>query len=439
VVPGKESRAAGSSRCAKSRVNVPVQISVKETLTMALDAVWSHRFRSALTILGIVIGITTVVTVGSLLTGLRKGIVDFFQEFGPNNIFIAKASGDPSGGGANPKELKRRPMRPEYAEYIKQVARSVDDVGISIFINPGPGKFFSAKVPGFESDNMTMAGVTPNSYTISPRELSAGRIFTQDEAQRAQRVAVLGANLADALFPSGERIGKAVFIDGADYTVVGVFAPAKGGFFGENGLDIQVIIPFQTAHLRYPQSENYFLTARARNGFRADAMEEIRAALRKIRRTPAKAEDDFALSTADSIIQNFDRITGMIVLVSIAISGLGLLVGGIGVMNIMLVSVTERTREIGIRKAIGARRGDIVLQFLGEAVTLTGAGGVIGVIFSICVTLIVGALVPSLRSGVPVGYVIVGFTVSVAIGIFFGVWPAVKASRLDPVEALRYE
>ena len=414
-------------------------VSVRETITMALDAVWTHRFRSSLTILGIVIGITTVVTVGSLLTGLRKGIVDFFQEFGPDNVFIAKASGDPSGGGARPKEHKRKPMRPEYAEYLKSVCRSIEDVGISLFINPQPGKFFSAKVPGFESDNMSLAGLTPNSYVISPREVPLGRIFTQDEAQRAQRVAVLGSSLAEALFPSGNPIGQTIFLDGADFSVVGVFAPAKGGFFGENGLDRQIVIPFQTAHLRYPQSENYFLTAKARPGLRADAIEEIRSALRKLRRTPAKDEDDFAISTADSIIQNFDKITGMIVLVSISISGLGLLVGGIGVMNIMLVSVTERTREIGIRKAMGARQGDIILQFLGEAVTLTGVGGVLGVIFSICVTLIVGAIFPGLRAQVPVWAVMTGFSVSVAIGIFFGVWPAIKASRLDPVEALRYE
>jgi putative ABC transport system permease protein len=154
---------------------------------------------------------------------------------------------------------------------------------------------------------------------------------------------------------------------------------------------------------------------------------------------PPGAEDDFNLSTADSIIENFDKITGMIVLISIAISGLGLLVGGIGVMNIMLVSVTERTREIGVRKAIGARRGDIVLQFLTEAVALTGVGGVVGIVFSVLVTLLVSALVPSLPASVPAWALIAGFTVSVAVGVFFGVWPAVKASRLDPVEALRYE
>ena len=417
----------------------PMRISVSETIAMALRAVMSHKFRSGLTILGIVIGITTVVTVASLLTGLRKGIVDFFQEFGPDNIFIAKVSGDPSGGGARPKELKRKPIRAEYGDYLKTVVRSIDDVGVSIFINPSAGNFFSAKVPGFESDNMSLAGVSANTYIITPRELRQGRLFTPEEAQRGQRMAILGSSIADALFPTGDGVGRAVQIDGAEYRVAGVFAPAKGGFFGENGLDRQIIIPLETARLRYPQAENFFLTAKARSGFREDAIEEIRAALRKLRRTPAKDEDDFSISTADSIIQNFDKITGMIVLISISISGLGLLVGGIGVMNIMLVSVTERTREIGVRKAVGARRRDIVLQFLSEAVALTGVGGTLGIVFSILVTLLVSVLFPSLRAQVPGWAVATGFCVSVAIGVFFGVWPAVKASRLDPVEALRYE
>ena len=416
-----------------------MRITPKDTLGMALGAVWTHRFRSGLTILGIVIGITTVVTVASLLTGLRKGIVDFFQEFGPDNIFIAKVSGDPSGNGARPKELKRKAIRPEYAEYLKNVVRSIDDVAITVFINPPRGSTFTAKVPGFESDNMFVQGASANAFSVAPRELKQGRLFTAEEAQRGQRVCMLGSSIADALFPDGKAVGKPVIVDGAEYIVAGVFAPAKGGFFGENGLDRQITIPLQTARMRYPQSELFFLTAKAKPGTRADAIEEIRVALRKLRRTPAGEEDDFNLSTADSIIENFDKITGMILMVSIAISALGLLVGGIGVMNIMLVSVTERTREIGVRKALGARQRDIITQFLSEAVALTGVGGIIGVIFAIIVTLIVSLLVPSLPSEVPVWAVVTGFSVSVAIGIFFGVWPAVKAARLDPVDALRYE
>ena len=420
-------------------MTAPVRIAAGETVGMALAAIWAHRFRSGLTILGIVIGITTVVTVASVLTGLRKGIVDFFQEFGPDNIFIARYSGDPSGAQARPKELKRRPIQPDYADYLKQVGRAIEDVGISLFIMPPAGRLLTAKVPGFESDNLSLVAATANILTMTPREIQRGRVFTEQEAQRAQRVCLLGSSLAEALFPADDPVGRSLMLDGAEYTVVGVFAPAKGSFFGENGQDRQITIPLQTARIRYPQADNFFLTVHARPGQRDEAIEETRATLRKIRRTPPGAEDDFAVSTADSIIQQLDKITGMIILVSTAISGLGLLVGGIGVMNIMLVSVTERTREIGVRKAIGARRGDIVLQFLAEAVALTGAGGVIGVLFSALVTILLGLILPALGGGVPLWAVLTGFSVSVAIGLFFGVWPAVKASRLDPVEALRYE
>jgi putative ABC transport system permease protein len=416
-----------------------MRISGKDTVGVAFDAVWSHKFRSALTILGIVIGITTVVTVGSLLSGLKQGIVDFFKEFGPDSIFVAKVSGDPSGQNAPPKERRRKPFRPDYANHLKSMVRSVQDVGGTLAINPSPGHYISAKVPGYETDNMFLQGSTPNLYEISPRELRFGRLFTFEEAHRGQRLAVLGASLSDALFPGSDPIGRSLQVDGTTYAVIGVFAPAKGGFFGENGLDRVVVIPLETAHLRYPNAQNFFFTAKARLGMRKDAVEEIRAVLRRLRHTPKNAPDDFSISTPDSIIENFNRITGMILLISVAISGLGLLVGGIGVMNIMLVSVTERTREIGVRKALGARRRDIVTQFLTEAVALTGAGGVLGVIFSVIVTLLIGLLVPSLPSSVPVWAVATGFTVSVAVGMFFGVWPAVKASRLDPVEALRYE
>jgi putative ABC transport system permease protein len=416
-----------------------LNISVAENMHLAVGAVWTHRFRSLLTILGIVIGITTVVTVASLLTGLRQGVVTFFQQLGPDNIFLFKSSGDP---GMDPplKERKRRAMKPEYADYLKRWCSSVADAGLVLYIPPVVDeKPITARVPGYESDTINVSGLSPNMAEISPRDLDAGRFFTSEEDQRDAHVAVIGASVAEALFPNGHAVDRAFMMDGAEYTVAGVYAKAKGGFFGENGQDNEIDIPLRTARSRYPQVDRFMIVAKARPGMREGANQEVEGVMRRIRRLPTGVEDDFAISTPDQIIQQFDNITSLIGLVAIAISALGLLVGGIGVMNIMLVSVTERTREIGVRKAVGARRRDIIGQFLVEAMTLTGAGGLLGIAISILITMLIGALVPSLPSVVPAWALIAGFTVSVAIGVFFGVWPAMKAARLDPVEALRYE
>ena len=416
-----------------------MRISPAESVRMSLSSVWTNKFRSGLTILGIVIGITTVVTVSSLLTGLRKGIVTFFEEFGPDTIFVKRFGGDPSQNGT-PKERKRRPIPPEYGEYVKRFCPSVEAVSVALWVPPVVrGRAMSARVRGFETDSISLAGASANSRVVQPRNFSQGRFFTDDEAQRGSRVAVLGSLVAEALFPTGKPIGQTMIVDGAEYTVIGVSEPAKGGFFGENGIDKQITIPLATARLRYPQADNFLINAKAYEGKRDEAFEEMRGILRKLRRTPANEDNDFDLTTPDQIIKQFDQISSLIILASIAISGLGLLVGGIGVMNIMLVSVTERTREIGVRKAIGARRVDIVFQFLMEAVTLTGVGGALGIIFSMLVTLAVAKMFPALPSETPLWAILAGVGVSVAVGVFFGVWPAMKAARLDPVEALRYE
>jgi putative ABC transport system permease protein len=417
-----------------------MNISLRENMVMAMSAVWTNRFRSGLTILGIVIGITTVVTVAALLTGLRAGVVTFFNELGPDNVFISKNSGPPGQLQQPVKERKRRPILPEYEDVIRRFASTVQDTALSLFIPPvSSGTVITAKVPGFDTDQLSIVGQSPNAIELTPRTFYQGRYFTDEENNRAVKVAVLGYDLAHTLYPSGDAINRTFQMDGAEYTVVGVFEKAKGGFLGQNGQDSQVDIPIKTAVARYPQVDRYMVTAKAKPGMRKDAFDDIEAIMRRTRHLTGAQPDDFSLQTPDQIVHQFDQITGLIGLIAIAISGLGLLVGGIGVMNIMLVSVTERTREIGIRKALGARRFDIIGQFLAEAMALTSTGGLLGIVIAILITLGIGALVPSLPSTVPGWAVIMALTVSMAVGLFFGVWPAVKASRLDPVEALRYE
>jgi putative ABC transport system permease protein len=260
-----------------------------------------------------------------------------------------------------------------------------------------------------------------------------------EEDARGAHLAVLGHDVAYVLYPDGRAVGNTFMMDGAEYVVVGEFAKAKGGFFGQNGADTQITIPLKAAEIRYPQINRFFFSAKAKTGMRKQAYDEVEGIMRRIRRLQKDTPDDFTLSTPDQIIQQFDSITGLIGLVAIAISGLGLLVGGIGVMNIMLVSVTERTREIGVRKALGARRRDVVGQFLTEAMALTGIGGVLGILIAVLVTLLISALVPAIPATIPAWALITGFTVSVAVGLFFGTWPAMKAARLDPLDALRYE
>jgi len=417
-----------------------MRITFRENIAIALTTVLSHRLRSLLTIVGIVIGITTVVTVSSLLTGLRKGIVVFFEELGPDNIFVQQYSSGGSDGNGPPKERHRRPIHPEYADAITRLCPSILVVARTVFIPAVMGgKPLIAKAGGIDTDQFSIVGDATEAFSTIPRDMESGRHYTAEEDRRGAKVTILGHAIAETLFPDGNAVGREIMLDGAEYVVVGVFVKMKGGFFGQNPVDSQISIPFRTACARYPQVETFTLTARARPGLRQQAYDEVHETLRKLRHLGPHDDDDFSLSTPDQIVKQLDSVTGMIVMVAIAISGLGLLVGGIGVMNIMLVSVTERTREIGVRKAIGARRLDIITQFLFEAVTLTTAGGMIGIAFAVLATVLIGALVSSLPSVVPVWALVTGFAVSVGVGIFFGVWPAVKAARLDPVEALRYE
>ncbi len=415
-----------------------------ETLLMALDSVRAHKFRSFLTILGIVIGVAVSITIASILTGLRGSIVKIVEEYGVNNLYAFHLTTGPQVGERDQAERARKVLTPEDGAAIKaQAAGVVEDVAlVSPNIGYGGGPFddtihYQSKT--YRRGNTQ--GVTPNYAELSNITLREGRFLSEQDDAYRRNVIVLGVNAADALFPDGEQniAGRQVMMGGYVFDVIGVLAKRKSTVMGENEEDNAVLVPFRTGVQIAPARHFLRLIIRARSGQTQLAQDQAEEILRTRRGLKFNQPDDFDLKTGDSIIQQFDSITGMIGVVAIAISSVGLLVGGIGVMNIMLVSVTERTQEIGIRKAIGARRRDIVQQFLFEAMTLTFIGGIIGVLLAALASQVVMFFAPSLPASLPLWAVVSGLVVAVSIGLVFGVWPAMKASRLDPIECLRYE
>ena len=412
----------------------------RENLSFALSNILAHRFRSLLTILGIIVGIVTVVLVASILVGVRNNIALLFQEFGPNNIFAYHLDGDPGNPTIKPEELTRKPLKTEFARKLVDACPSLKDAAAQILVpNMVNGRAITAKHREFENENIQLQGATWNYAQVTNAELQSGRAYTYEEEKRHAKVCILGANVSTALFPDGDAIEKSVLVDNVLYTVIGTFQKRKGGFLGENRQDNVVMVPLRTIEMRYPDMETVVLYCQAKPGLRDTALNEVEVELRRLRGRSADEDSDFILSTADSIIQQLDRITMLVRTGTLAISGLGLLVGGVGVMNVMLMSVTQRTREIGIRKAVGAQRRDIIWQFLLEAAMLTTIGGVLGVSIAGLLGLILAYFVPNLPAIPPAWAVFSGLGMSTGVGILFGLWPAVKASRLDPVDALRYE
>jgi putative ABC transport system permease protein len=414
---------------------------LRETLAMALDSVRGHKFRSFLTVLGIVIGVMTAICIASLLTGLRQNIVAMIEEYGTNNIYAFHLSTGPRTSEDRSERL-RKPLTVADAEAIKATASAVEDVAhVAPNVGYGGGPF---------DDNITYqghnyrwgntSGVSSNYADIYNIALKEGRFITDSDDQQRANVMVIGVNAADALFPGSNQIaGTMVRMGGYNFEIIGVLEKRKAGFFGENEEDNAVYIPFRTSQKIAPAKGYLLLVIRGRSGRVNEALTQAEEILRRRRQVKFDQPNNFDIKTADKFIEQFDSITGMIGLVAIGISSLGLLVGGIGVMNIMLVSVTERTKEIGVRKAMGARRRDIVRQFLFEAMMLTFLGGALGVILAGGISRLIMLLIPSLPASIPTWAVVAGLTVSVGVGLIFGVWPARKASRLDPIECLRYE
>ena len=415
----------------------------RETLLMALDSVLANKFRSALTMLGIVIGVSVAIVVASILSGMRQNIVKIVEEYGTNNIYAFHLTTGPQVGERDQSERARKPLTPEDGEAVARQAPAIEQVSIEAPNIGGWGSGFddTISVNGKTYRRGNTRAVTPNMAEIGNIGLKEGRFISEQEDLNRRNVMVIGVNAAEALFPGQETgiVGTKVKMGGSIWEIIGVLAKRKATFFGENEEDNAVFVPFRTGRQVAPGRKFVVLVMRARSGQLQAAYNQVEEVLRTRRSVKFNEPNNFDVKTADAFITQFDSIFGMIGVIAIAISSVGLMVGGIGVMNIMLVSVTERTQEIGVRKAIGARRRDIVHQFLFEAMTLTMLGGVIGVLFSVGVSQLVMLLVPSLPAAIPAWAVTAGLAVSVGVGLVFGVWPAMKASRLDPIQCLRYE
>jgi len=412
---------------------VPVEI-----VRMAFDSLRAHKLRSALTVLGIVIGVAVVIVIASLLTGVRESLVQVVEEYGTNNIYAFHLSTGPSLGPRDAAERQRKPLTAEDGEAITRLAPSVERVAGDLFVS-----WLDSTITykGTTYHRGGVEGVTANYAAATNVTVREGRFITEADDTNRRNVMVVGVNVADALFPGQQEnvVGTEVKLSGRPFEIIGVLEKRKNAIFGENDEDNAIYIPFRTAHEVSPGSEYVLLVIQAKTGELRAALDQSEEILRRRRGVKFDQPNNFDLGTADKFVQQFDSIFAMIGLIAIAISGVGLLVGGVGVMNIMLVSVTERTQEIGVRKALGARRRDIVRQFLYEAMTLTAAGGVIGVVIAVGVSKIISFLLPNLPAQIPLWAVVSGLAVSVFVGLVFGVWPARKASRLDPIECLRYE
>jgi putative ABC transport system permease protein len=405
---------------------------ILSVIGLALSTVRENKIRSLLTVLGVVIGTATIIAIGSIMAGFDGAVTGVIRSFGTNTVFVTRQG--PFQQTRSAAERARKPLTYDQAVAIKDLSPSVE------YVSPilgAQGGIIRARYKGNDLFQPRFFGTDEHYADTGQVDLNEGRFFTATENEHRVMVVVLGSDAYKSLFGSEPAVGKTILVAGQEFAVIGVLNKPATAIPGQS--DNQLIIPYSVMRKMFPNSRDHQFMVKAYEGKLAAATDEMRVALRLARQDKIGAEDSFSISSSDQLVEQFRSLTAMFAIVLVVLSSIGLLVGGIGVMNIMLVSVTERTREIGVRKAIGARRMDIILQFLTEAVVLTGLGGLCGMAVGWMVSTAVRFAMPSLPTLVPMWAVMAGIGVSVGIGLFFGIWPASKAARLDPVEALRYE
>jgi len=411
-----------------------------ENLKMALDTLRGNKLRSFLTIVGVVVGVVTVMLISSVISGINVAVEKQVESFGTRSIFLYKFNIGFTHGRRSQEERMRKPLTFEDSEAI----RALPSIETAVpFLNVS-NNFFGAKTlvtgkNGKTSSAVQLQGTYPEIEKTTTEVLLDGRWFSKTESDEKADVCLIGSSVVDAYFPFEDPIGQTLDIGGTEFRIIGVLEKREqlfGGGGGNNDQSNRIYMPMGAALKLKPNADDLFILAVAREGMLEKAKDDVQDLLRVRRNVEYGKPNNFSMETAASLIDQFQSITAGVAIFMVVISSVGLMIGGIGVMNIMLVSVTERTREIGIRKAIGAKQSDILLQFLIEAATLTGFGGLLGLLIGWLLTLLVKLVLPSY---VPLWAPAVGFVASVGIGLIFGLWPAWKAARLDPIESLRYE